>query len=172
MSEHAGIPPQTGRTGRDACSREDERLLARFLEEGDREAQGRLMRLRIDSAFRLAMRVLGHSADAQDAVQDAFMSVMRGAAGYRSSESVRAWMMGFVVNACLHKRRERARRAKHERRSGEQRAARGQQEHDPELLDAVRRALGGLPEAPRCALWMYYAEGFTSKEVAAALGTP
>lgn len=148
---------------------DDASLLRGFVERGDRAAMGLLFTRHADAAYRVALRLCRNSADAEDAVQSAFIEVLRAAAKYRGESAVRAWILGFVVNACRHKAREEGRRAAREARAarpeGLPAGAAG-----PEVREVVRRALQDLPEPYRLPLWLHYGEGLTSIEVADTLG--
>src|SRR3954470_17789229 len=53
------------------------------------------------TAFRTACLVLRSSADAEDAVQDAFLRVWRFRDAIPAGDGRRAWLHRVVVNACL-----------------------------------------------------------------------
>jgi RNA polymerase sigma-70 factor, ECF subfamily len=146
---------------------EDAAWLARYIERGDRAAMGLLFARHADGAYRLALRVRGNAADAEDAVQVAFIEVLRQAAKYRGASSVRSWIFGFVVNACRHKAREEGRRAAREERAAAGEAA---PEESHELRSAVRSAVQDLPDPYRVPVWLHYCEGLSSGEVADSLG--
>ena len=63
-------------------------------------------------ALRLAYHYLGNAADADDAVQDAFVKVFGHMTSYRADLPFDAWFTRILVNACLDraKARTRARR--------------------------------------------------------------
>jgi RNA polymerase sigma-70 factor (ECF subfamily) len=142
-------------------------LLRRFVESGDRPAMGALFGRHADAAYRTALRICRNSADAEDAVQAAFFEVLRHAAKYRGESAVKAWVLGFVVNACRHKAREEVRRDLREERAARSEAAPAEER---ELRQEVRSAVQGLPEHYRVPVWLHYCEGLTSREVAQALG--
>ena len=48
----------------------------------------------------VAMNLLGSAADAEDAVQEAFLKVYRSAAGFRGGSSVSTWIYRILVNTC------------------------------------------------------------------------
>ena len=146
---------------------EDAGWLARYIERGDRAAMGLLFARHADGAYRLALRVRGNAADAEDAVQVAFIEVLRQAAKYRGASSVRSWIFGFVVNACRHKAREEGRRAVREERAATGEAA---PEESHELRSTVRSAVQELPDPYRVPVWLHYCEGLSSGEVADSLG--
>jgi RNA polymerase sigma-70 factor (ECF subfamily) len=145
---------------------DDAALLRAYAERGDRQALNVLFARHADAAYRVALRCCRNDADAEDAVQTAFIEVLRHAAKYRGESAVRAWMFGFVVNACRHKAREEGRRAAREERasvSGELPA------EDGTVREAVRGAVRELPEHYRLPVWLHYCEGLSSPEVADAL---
>src|SRR5262245_13047771 len=74
-------------------------LLRAFTERGDRQAMSVLFARHADSAYRVALRCCRNAADAEDAVQTAFIEVLRHSAKYRGESAVSAWIFGFVVNA-------------------------------------------------------------------------
>lgn len=146
---------------------DDAELLRRFCECDDREALGALFQRHCDAAYRTALRMCGNSADAEDAVQNAFVQVMRKAAQHEATSSVRGWMMSIVVNEAKMRIRAEARRRKHE-----DAVVAREDSADLELQAQVLAKVQQLPANYREPLSLYYFEGFTSKEVAAALQIP
>ena len=85
-----------------------ERELIEQARAGDRAAFEALVRLKVDAVYGTALAILGHEADAQDAVQEAFVAAWRSLAGLREADRFEAWFGRIVVNACrmsLRKRR-------------------------------------------------------------------
>ena len=85
-----------------------ERELIEQARAGDRAAFEALVRLKVDAVYGTALAILGHEADAQDAVQEAFVAAWRSLAGLRDVDRFEAWFGRIVVNACrmsLRKRR-------------------------------------------------------------------
>jgi RNA polymerase sigma-70 factor (ECF subfamily) len=145
-------------------------LLRGFAERGDRAALGALFSRYADPAYRFALRLCGRPADAEDALQTAFLEVFRHAAGFRGESSVKTWILGFVLNACRSKSREETRR-----RSRQERAAAANDATlipsglDRDLADQVREAVEELPEHYRSPVWLHYAEGLSPAEVGEVL---
>jgi len=130
---------------------DDASLLRAFTERRDRQAMSVLFARHADSAYRVALRCCRNAADAEDAVQTAFIEVLRHSAKYWGESAVSAWIFGFVVNATRHKAREEGRRAAREERASvsgeaapEDRATQGSR---PSRPPGVSRAL----PAPRVA---------------------
>ncbi len=123
--------------------------------------------------FRVAQRTLGSAAAADDACQEAFLHLRRGAHRFNASEAgdpeaaARAWLLRIAANAAaMHARAER-RRAKRER--GLQPAS-----HEPlpgtDEVDALRSAIAELPDSQRQPLVLHHLGGQDYAAIGAALG--
>lgn len=62
----------------------------------------------IDAAYRLAMWMLRHSPDAEDAVQDSFIRAFRAFDSWRG-ENAKGWLLKIVRNTCLSQLGKRSR---------------------------------------------------------------
>jgi RNA polymerase sigma-70 factor (ECF subfamily) len=88
----------------------DDHALLRAHVLGDPDAFGVLFARHRDRLWAVALRTLGDREDAADALQDALISALRGAHGYRGDAAVTTWLHRIVVNACLDRiRRSQAR---------------------------------------------------------------
>jgi len=144
---------------------------------GDARAFEDLARTLERPLHRHALRMLRQSADAEDVVQDAFLSAWRSLPSFEGS-SFRAWIFRIVTNRALDKLRAR-------RRHGEVPLEPPADDDDviwaepvaagPELADiaAGREALGIVEEAlatlsddQRAALLLRDVEGFAYEEIA------
>lgn len=85
------------------------RLVAR-LRAREEAAFEELVREHGHRMLSLARRFFGDDADAQDAVQDAFLSVHRAMPDFSGDSRLGTWLHRIVVNACLMKIRARKRR--------------------------------------------------------------
>jgi RNA polymerase sigma-70 factor (ECF subfamily) len=61
-------------------------------------------------ALRIAYQYLRDSADADEAVQDAFVKVFTHIASYREAWPFEVWFTRILINSCLDRRKARARR--------------------------------------------------------------
>jgi RNA polymerase sigma-70 factor (ECF subfamily) len=95
----------------------DERQLELEIVEGmragDDRAFERLVREYVGSLHAVALRLLQNPADADDAVQEAFLSAYRNFAGFRGDARLGTWLHRIVVNAALGRLRRRKRRPEH-----------------------------------------------------------
>jgi RNA polymerase sigma factor (sigma-70 family) len=65
--------------------------LARAAIAGNQAALVKLLELLRDDVYRLALRMLGHPADAEDAAQEALIQIVTGLSSFRGESSVRTW---------------------------------------------------------------------------------
>ncbi len=161
-------------------SSSDEQLLACFA-AGHREALDELFRRYRQPAYHVAYRLLGHEADALDAVQEGFIKALTHLHSFQGRSSFKTWLLRVVSNAALDLGRQRGRResvsldAPH---SGEvvypqllaaDEAGRGLERAD--LRRLLEQALASLSEVQR-QTFVLYADGELSyREVAEATGT-
>ncbi|MFF3461991.1 RNA polymerase sigma factor [Streptomyces sp. NPDC002619] len=82
-------------------------LLAVRAAEGDEDSFAVLVRRHSRSLLALARYLLGNAQDAEEAVQDAFVSAWRRLPEYRHGAEFRTWMYRITVNRCLTMMRRR-----------------------------------------------------------------
>ncbi|MFD9609529.1 RNA polymerase sigma factor [Streptomyces sp. NPDC004288] len=82
-------------------------LLAVRAAEGDEEAFEVLVHRHSMPMIQLATRLLGNRAEAEDAVQDAFVSAWRSLPEYRGEAMFGTWLHRIVTNRCLNLLRAR-----------------------------------------------------------------
>ena len=69
--------------------------------------------------YALALRFLDHSSEAQDAVQDTFLTALRVIDRLRKPQAVGWWLRGILRNVCLRRLRERQQKCHFERPEGD-----------------------------------------------------
>jgi RNA polymerase sigma-70 factor, ECF subfamily len=154
----------------------DEQLLACFA-SGRREALEELFRRYRAPAYRVAYRLLGHEADALDAVQDGFVKALTHLDGFRGQSTFKTWLLRVVSNAALDLGRQRGRRETTTLPGGDgsdggpsvpDQPARGLERAD--LRRLLDHALATLPEAQRRTFVLHADAGLSYREVADVLG--
>ncbi|MGI8902270.1 MAG: RNA polymerase sigma factor [Solirubrobacteraceae bacterium] len=90
------------REGQSSATLVSARVLVEAARVGDVDAFALLVRRHGASAYRVAFRMLGSDADAQDAVQDAFVAAWRSLGRFRGESSVSTWLYRIVTNRCLN----------------------------------------------------------------------
>ncbi|MFH8462735.1 RNA polymerase sigma factor [Streptomyces sp. NPDC017991] len=91
----------------DARGETDDALLTVRAAEGDEDAFAVLVQSHAPALIRLATRLLGGRAEAEDAVQDAFINAWRRLPEFHHRSSFGTWMYRIVTNRCLNVLRAR-----------------------------------------------------------------
>lgn len=118
--------------------------------------------------LRLAYARLGNVYDAEDAVQEAFLQLIRRDSAFREPEHEKAWLIRTVLSRASDIRRlSQQKNLPLEEALAAAPPAAGP-EQDQGLLEAVR----ALPEKYSAVIHLYYYEGYSIKEIAKLLGAP
>lgn len=92
-----------------ALEDDDAAWLAR-LQAGDAAAFEGLMRRYNRRLYRVARSMLRDDAEAEDAVQEAYLSAYRAAGAFKAQAAVSTWLTRIVVNECMTRLRKSGRR--------------------------------------------------------------
>ncbi len=150
--------------------------LIRRAQSGDVDAFTALVAGRLEPMQRTAMAILGHEADARDAVADALASVWRELPRLRDPLAFEAWSTRILVHAC--RRRLRGRGRTRVRELAIEAADLGAQRTSSTAVDdvadrmALERAFERLDPDARTILVLHHLDGRGLTEVAAVLGIP
>jgi RNA polymerase sigma-70 factor (ECF subfamily) len=164
-------------------SRETNRLAR--LRAGDEEACDALVREYGGRMLAVARRMLRCEEDANDAVQDAFVSAFASIHRFRGGSSLYTWLHRIVVNACLMRLRSQSRRSEvsldsllptfdesgaHSRPLASWGEPASQRLERREVRAAVRARIDRLPEDYRAILMLRDIEEVDTEETAQLLG--
>lgn len=154
-------------------SDEGDAELAERAAGGDSDAFGRLVERYTPVARRLA-RTLLDPEDADDAVQEAFISAWRAIGRYDRRRPFRPWLFRVVLNAARDLlRRQRVRRAQPITTAHASTGPSPETYASRALLRArLNEALAVLPERQRLAITLFDLEGYAHAEIAALLDVP
>jgi RNA polymerase sigma-70 factor (ECF subfamily) len=144
---------------------------------GDVAAFEKLYELHGTRMKSIARNLLGHETDAEDAVQETFLKVYRGAASFRGSAALSTWIYRILVNTCYDALRRRRRRAEEalepgsssESDSATASAALPAPSGDHPLRLAIEQSLGKLAPRQRTVFLLSAVEGFSHREIAQVL---
>lgn len=118
----------------------------------------------------LAANLLGSTEDAEDAVQETFLKVYRGAGGFQGASAVTTWAFRILLNTCYDAMRRRRRHPEDVGLDGlDLRLASGA---DHPLRLSLEKAVRQLPERERAAFLLVEVEGFSHREAAEVLEVP
>ncbi len=161
----------------DAAAPADYERIAESLRAGDRSAMADLYDALADRAFGLAFRILGDRAAAEDAIQDAFLTVWRQAA---QVDRARGKLASYVLTIVHHRAVDIARR-----RQGLGARLISVDPGDLHLAEddtvallsdadalKLRGFLANLPDEQRAVIELAYFDGLSYSEVARRLDVP
>ena len=153
----------------------DEALLA-LCERGDEVALGELYDRHGGVAYGLAFRILRNETLAEDAVQEAFLTVWRTAGRFSPDQAAAStWLLTIVHRRAVDLvRREERRRTEPLSEAAEPVAQESAEDAAWLRLERerVQEALRQLPDEQREAIELAYYGGFTQSELAERLGQP
>jgi RNA polymerase sigma-70 factor (ECF subfamily) len=162
----------------------DAELLAR-LRAGDEVAFAELVRRESGKLLAVARRILRSDDEAQDALQDAFISAFQNIERFEGTARLSTWLHRITVNAALMRLRSSKRRREdsmdellpafaedghHLRPVAPFRGEAEDEIASAELSAIVRAAIDELPDSYRVVVMLRDVEGLDTAETAAALG--
>lgn len=164
----------------------DDAALASRVRAGDAAAFEQLMRRHNRRLFRVARSMLRNDAEAEDALQDAYLAAYQSMAGFRGEASLATWLSRVVVNQCLSRLRRQKRRdnivpmvSVGGPEEEEQAAMPSEPGEAPdqalvraELRAILERKLDELPDAFRTVFVLRCVEELSVEETAQCLGIP
>jgi RNA polymerase sigma-70 factor, ECF subfamily len=159
-----------------ALTEDPEQAFIDQLLAGDERAFRELYRRHSGEVHRVAARLVGSAAEADEVMQQVFLTVFRRLSRFEGRSSLRTWLYRVTVNTALKRLRWRRRRrevggdAVLERRSAgpdpEERVAAN------EALQLTLRCLEQLDARKRVVLVLHEVEGLDTAEIADLLGCP
>ena len=150
-------------------TRDDEEagLIAR-MQQGDLEAFDGIVRRFLRRAYLIAFRILGDHHDAEDLVQEAFMTALLNIQQFDRGRPFGPWFYRILVNRGVNQRRARRVRQTEPLHSG----VIDQAQAGP-AVEAERASLGAaIAERERLIIQLHEVDGFTGEEIAAMLEIP
>ncbi len=136
---------------------------------GEREAQFQLYKLYYKSMYNTSLRIVGNQVEAEDIMQEAFLSAFRKIETYEGKVSFGAWLKKIVVNRSLDylKKRKVQLEEINERTVDEESPATEVAEVD---LGRIKKAINQLSNGYRVVLSLYLFEGYDHDEISEILG--
>ena len=150
--------------------RSDDRVLVDAAGAGDLDAFVVLVRRHQGSVYRVALRLVGSAADAEDVAQETFVQAWRSLGGFRGESALSTWLYRIVTNRALDLVAKRRPTAQFEDSEGEQDLDPATIVADNEQTARVMRAVGALPLEQRAALVLRDFEGLTYDQIGEVLG--
>lgn len=158
-----------------------EEELVRRAQSGDEQAFMALVQCHQVAIFRLAVALLRHREDAEDATQDVFVHAFRRLKTLQDARAFPIWLRKLAVRICLryHRRRTVERELIEPLSDESENEILFRTNLDPEveleraeLRASVRRAIAELPEPFQIVVLLYHMDGLSYDEIAQVLGIP
>jgi RNA polymerase sigma-70 factor (ECF subfamily) len=151
----------------------DERELIDAVKRGDPAAERRLFDAHVDRVFRLAYRMTGDSALAEDYTQESFVRIFARIGSFRGESKLSTWIHRVATSVVLNGLRKRNRRRQFELAVEDTLPFdRGVSAGDPGLSVRLERAIDALGEGMRMVFVLHDVEGFKHHEIAEVLEVP
>jgi len=155
---------------------DDERGLVIRVQQGDREAFDELARRHARRAFAIAYRILRHTQDAEDLVQDAFLAALDGIGSFDPTRPFAPWFFKIVVNRALNAASARSTRERHVTITHLWNNDAAAVDFDPaersEIRHRFQKALAALPQHQRVIVELSDIDGRSSTEIGEMLDLP
>ena len=170
------LPGSSQRARRDYSAFPDEALLA-LVAHGDEPALAEIYDRYGRVAYGLALRVVRDQALAEDAVQEAFLTVWRTSGSFLAERAkASTWILTLVhrraVDVVRREERRRADALEPDQETGSETRAADDEASLSERRRVVQEALRQLPDEQREALELAYYGGLTQSELAERLAVP
>jgi RNA polymerase sigma-70 factor (ECF subfamily) len=135
---------------------------------GDRKAQSELYKMYYKSMYSVSIRILGNARDAEDAMQEAFLSAFRNIDTYQGKVSFGAWLRKIVINRSLDYLKKR--RVKFEEVTERNAGLDDDNIYLGEIdVKRIHKAIQSLPDGYRVVLSLHLIEGYDHEEISRIL---
>lgn len=137
---------------------------------GDRQAQFQFYKLYSKAMYNISFRITNNEMDAEDVLQESFVSAFKNINKYQGSASIGAWLKRIVINTAISTVKKRKMELtpidEHDYFQEEE------PEDDSDLylnVDKIRSAVQKLPDGYRLVFSLYLMEGYDHSEIASIL---
>ena len=121
--------------------------------------------------YNVALRITGEDMDAEDVLQDAFVSAFKNLSQYREDASFGAWLKRIVINKSLNLVKKRNRLAFEVSETAGEAVYEWEDVPDHQMeVAAIKEAIKKLPDGFRAVLTLYLFEGYDHTEIAEIMG--
>lgn len=137
---------------------------------GDSRAQYRLYKLYSKAMYNICTRMLNNRHEAEDILQDAFVSAFRNLKNFKANSTFGAWLKRIVINKCIsHLRKNKLMLVEIESGNFETPDAYNWDEYSANNPEYIHQAIKELPEGSRVIFNLFALEGFKHKEISEML---
>jgi RNA polymerase sigma-70 factor (ECF subfamily) len=162
------IEPETAET-LDKLYKNIHQKLIEACRQGSQKAQFQIYKLYYKAMYNVSLRIVNDEFEAEDVVQEAFLSAFKKIDSYKGEVSFGAWLKKIVINRsldCLKKRKAKFEEV-NERTMEIPDFGDTQAKVD---VNTIKKAIKCLPEGYRTILSLYLIEGYDHDEISEILG--
>ncbi len=149
--------------------------LIRRAKKGDGEAFSQLMESHALRAYRIAFALLQNRSDAEDVVQEAFVTAYNSIGKLKKEESFNSWFSRIVTTRAydsLRKKQHDHKVTEAQTQSVKEELRGNSSQGDPDFSIDLHRAMEHLPKQHRLAILLRYSEDASIEEIAGILNRP
>jgi RNA polymerase sigma factor (sigma-70 family) len=136
--------------------------------EGDQKAQFQLYKLYYKAMYSVSLRIINDEMEAEDVMQEAFLSAFKKMDTYKGEVSFGAWLKKIVVNRSLDYLKKR-RVQFEEVNERTMQIADFHMETKEVDVNRIKKAIRSLPDGYRVVLSLYLIEGYDHDEISQIL---
>jgi len=143
------------------------------LKSWDRKAQFEIYKLYYRSMYNTCIRIVGVPEDAEDVMQEAFLSAYSKINTYSGKVSFGAWLKRIVINKSLDLLKSRKQiliSVEEADLDLKEEVKNDETDFEKISMESIRNAIQSLPDGYRIVLSLYLVEGYDHEEIAQILG--
>ena len=139
--------------------------------QGDRAAYYELYKLYSRSMYNVGYRIVNNQEEAEDVLQEAFISAFSKLENYRGDSAFGAWLKRIVINKAINhlQKKKMERLPDNDRWDVKEEEEVDFEEGFPFTVEKVKGAIEKLPDGYRSVLTMYLFEGYDHAEIGEVL---
>jgi RNA polymerase sigma-70 factor (ECF subfamily) len=150
----------------------EDQKLAHIIEgckKGDRSAQTQLYERYYKGMYSVSLRILNHSAEAEDAMQEAFITAFRQLNSFRGEASFGYWLKHIVVNHAINILRKRKIQYNDLSNLSEASSDEITEHYEHITAEMIKKGIAKLKDNYRVILTLSLLEGYDHDEIASIL---
>ncbi len=120
-----------------------------------------------DAMYNVCLRILQHQAEAEDALQEAFIKVFNNIQQYRNESSIGSWIKQIVTNTCLNVLKKRKIIFNELDDNVELSETESENNNETDFsIDDIIKAIEELPQGYRVVFNLYMFEDYSHRQIA------
>ena len=138
--------------------------------QGDQKAMFRLYRMYLPAMYNTCIRIVVNKNDAEDIIQESFISAFSGIEGFRGEASFGTWLKRIVINNSInHIRNKKIQFVDIDKIQIDDTDS--EDDDLPDIpMEVIHNSIKSLPDKARVVLNLYLLEGYLHREIALMLG--